>query len=327
MGAGLIADVLEKARMENTQEILAEFFPLPMSPPDECFYSSVICQMMGYKEIFLCLSNGDRAFWIRYLLSTRRETKASFMIAMFEHDYSSGFRTSYGTFSMDPHGKTKIGGNTIDIGNTYSLNWSNGETETSAITGITRLLDIRSQYVLLSPNALFNGQIRYLNESYTIKDYRGMVGYISQPDYLSHWAWVHMFNAENENTWLDLLISDRKLLGRNISLFSGRVNGMLLCSKVPATFSGTADISGIEGIVRVAGEKFIIHSHSDRKKILKVKYDAYCYNSELASTSLEHGGKIYPSRISFLEHGTVENLDGFVEVASTEKKTEETCHK
>ncbi|MGC8562285.1 MAG: hypothetical protein ACP5NO_03695 [Thermoplasmata archaeon] len=138
-----------------------------------------------------------------------------------------------------------------------------------------------------------------------------------------------MFTSEDENIWVDLLISDRKLFGRNISLLSGRVNGKALRSRVPATFSGVADISGIEGVVRVAGENLVIHSHSDRRKILKVKYDAvrkydaYCYNSELASSSLEHGGKIYPSSISFLEHGTVENLDGFVEVASTEKESEE----
>ncbi len=97
---------------------------------------------MGHREIFVCLSNGERAFWIRYLLSTRKETSASFMIAMFDKGDASGIRTPYSTFSMDPYGETKIGGNTIDttkryfsdIENTYSISWSGSESKMNVIS-------------------------------------------------------------------------------------------------------------------------------------------------------------------------------------------------
>ena len=284
---------------------------------------------MGHREIFLCLSDGNRAFWIRYLLSTRKETKASFMIAMFDDD-ASGYRTPYETFSMDPYGETKIGRNTIDVAknhasdieNTYSISWSSRESEMNAISGIARLLDMRSRYFLISPDAIFNGHITYLNESHSIRDYRGMVGYISQPDYLKHWTWMHMSGSMDEkDMWMDLLVSDKEMGGKKISLFSGRIDGNIIrSSPFPATFIGTDDILGIEGILNVRGEKFTIHSHASRSRSIKVKYDAvrehdsYCYNSELAETSIEHKGRTYTSITSFLEHGTLENLQGFREV-------------
>jgi hypothetical protein len=286
---------------------------------------------VGHKEIFVCLSNGQKAFWIRYLLSRRKETKASFMIAMFDNEDTSGFRTHYDTFSMNPNGETKIGGNRIDnakryasdIENTYSISWSNGENGMSAISGITGLLDLRSQYYLLSPNAKFNGQITYLNESYAIKDYRGMVGYISQPDYLMHWTWMHMSGAtDKEDMWLDLLISDRALGGKKISLLSGRINGKLIRPLgLPATFRGNEDISIIEGELSAVGKKFNIKSHADKDRTIKVKYDAvrkhdsYCYNSELAVTSINYNGRTYDSNISFIEHGILDNLQGFKEIS------------
>ncbi len=289
---------------------------------------------MVHREIFLCLSDGNRAFWIRYLLSTRKETQASFMIAMFDKDGSSGYRTPYETFSLNPYGKTYIGGNAIntmkrhasDIENSYSLNWLSSEAETSAISGVTRLLDLKSRYVLLSPNALFNGWVTYLGEFYNIKDYRGMVGYISQLDYLSHWTWMHMFSSKEGNMWVDLLISDREFGGRKIALFSGRINERLIHPFFPTLFSGSTDISGIEGVLNVAGKKFIIHSHTDKNTMIKVKYDAvrkhdsYCYNSELATTSIEHEGRTYFSSVSFFENGTMDNLDGFREATITNIK-------
>ena len=284
---------------------------------------------MGHREIFLCLSDGNKAFWIRYLLSARKETKASFMISMFDDD-ASGYRTTYETFSMDPYGKTKIGGNTIDVAknhasdieNTYSISWSSRESEMNAISGITRLLDMRSRYILISPDAIFNGHITYLNEFHNIREYRGMVGYISQPDYLKHWTWMHLSGStEEKEMWMDLLISDKELGGKKVSLFYGRINGKLIrSSPFPAMFTGTDNISGIEGMLSIKGEKFTIHSRASRNRTIKAKYDAvrehdsYCYNSELAETSIEHKGRTYTSITSFLEHGTLENLQGFREV-------------
>ena len=159
---------------------------------------------MGHSEIFICLSNGKRAFWIRYLLSARKEKEASFMVAMFNNGGSSGYRTPYETFSMNPYGATKIGGNTVDtekahasdIEDSYYLDWESREPSMSTLTGLTRILDLRSQYVLLSPNALFNGQIKFLSESYVVRDYRGMVGYISQPDYCK---WLLIFPQKRRN--------------------------------------------------------------------------------------------------------------------------------
>ncbi len=133
-----------------------------------------------------------------------------------------------------------------------------------------------------------------------------------------------MFTSREENTWIDLLISDREFGGRKISLFSGRINGRLVRSLFPARFSGSADIPGIEGVLKTVGEKFVIHFHADKSGMIKVKYDAvkrydsYCYNTELAASSIEHEGKTYSSDVSFLEHGTADNLQGFREATLNE---------
>ncbi|MEM3191266.1 MAG: hypothetical protein QW292_04085, partial [Candidatus Parvarchaeota archaeon] len=152
---------------------------------------------------------------------------------------------------------------------------------------------------------------------------KGMVGYISQPDYLKQWSWMHMSGSnEDPNMWADLLVTDINIGRRNIALFSGRIDGIFVHANfMPATFRGIAGLSGIEGSVTLNGETFNINSKVSRQKTIKVKYDSvkkydrYCYNSEVAYSSIFHRNRSYTSNSSFIEYGTMKDIKGFSEVA------------
>ncbi|MEM4056601.1 MAG: hypothetical protein QW578_06155, partial [Thermoplasmatales archaeon] len=82
-----------------------------------------------------------------------------------------------------------------------------------------------------------------------------------------------------------------------------------------------AGLSGIEGSVTLNGETFNINSKVSRQKTIKVKYDSvkkydrYCYNSEVAYSSIFHRNRSYTSNSSFIEYGTMKDIKGFSEVA------------
>ncbi|MEM4067294.1 MAG: hypothetical protein QXV17_10605, partial [Candidatus Micrarchaeaceae archaeon] len=155
---------------------------------------------MGHKEIFLSFSKDGMAFWIRYLISKGNKRTGSFMIAMFSGETASGMKNDYNDYFMNLKGETRIGGNVINIlegtskgeNENFDLKWSGNEEMTNAISGIARFMDLRSRYILISPNSTFNGYVEYSGKHFSVQDYKGMVGYISQPDYLKQWSWMHM---------------------------------------------------------------------------------------------------------------------------------------
>ena len=291
---------------------------------------------MGHKEIFMSFSKDDRGFWVRYLLSKKYEVVPSVSLSAFTENSAEGNRNIYkgGRYANSKNRVMIIGNNFIDlntneaIGNgedrafDFDLHWTKEDAKVNAISGLERILDLRSRYILFAPLSSFEGHLKYSGRDYDIDGYNGMVGYISQPDYLRRWTWAHMSGSEeDEHMWADALVTDIKFRGGNVALFSAGIYGDLVKTYLmPLVFYGIADISGIQGYIKKGGELIYLHADLDPRKTIKAKYDAvkesgrFCYNSEMADISLHYRGREFTSKSGFLEHGTYENFGGFEEV-------------
>ena len=295
-----------------------------------------IISIMGHREFFLSLSRDGRGFWIRFLLSEKYESIPSVSISTFTANKTEGIRYIYphSVFDITRNRFSVSGENIIDLNGRYArgsnadstysfdIQWIDNEGKVNAIAGLERILDFRSEYILYSPSASFDGHIRYMGNDYNLNGYRGMVGYISQPDYLNRWTWAHISGSDQDDEmWADLLVTGIRMMGRNISLFSARIDGDLIKAHImPLTFRGNADINGIHGSVNTKNGSVAIDGELDRQRTIKAKYDnvrkydRYCYNSEIADISLKYHGRDFTSMSGFLEHGTGENIEGFVEI-------------
>lgn len=292
---------------------------------------------MGHREIFLSLSNGETGLWIRYLVSGGDQAKGSFMLAVFENENVSGIRYGDEDFIVGQEGESHVGDSFVDLRNNRSfgskiphdIRWTNLEDRITAISGMTRLFDFRSRYILVSPYSSFDGNISFKGKVYDLNDYRGMVGYISQPDYLKEWSWMHVSGSEeDESMWMDLLVSNRKIGNGKVSLFSGRIDGKHIRSFIPAKFVGGNGFQGIRGELRASGEGFTIDSYAPGENTVKVKYDrvkrneVFCYNTEIAHSTIYWKGRKYTPLSSFQEYGTSISVGKFPEVGTEDERKE-----
>ncbi|MEM0111928.1 MAG: hypothetical protein QXK90_04110 [Candidatus Parvarchaeota archaeon] len=291
---------------------------------------------MGHKEFFLSLSKDGSGLWIRFLLSKKDEAVPSFSISYFDERGAHGEKRVYGRgeYVFTEDGPIIMGRNELDLNSNtltgsldagkseYKIGWSKKEDKINAVSGLERILDPRSNYTLLTPLAVFEGYIGHSGNQINVDGYKGMIGYISQPDYLRKWTWMHMSGSEEDpDMWADVLVTDIRLMGRNVSLLSARIDGNLIKTKLmPLTFEGKTYISGIHGDIKVKGENISVDAEAIPKKTIKVKYDAvkrydaFCYNSEAADVSLRYHGRSFTSNSGFFEHGTRENIGGFTEI-------------
>lgn len=279
---------------------------------------------MGHKEFFLSLSNEKQGFWLRYLALKKSEVIPSVSLSYFDNYNISGERVIYRSknkFIFEKNGVV-MDGNSIYLnsnkafgeidGKEYEFRWKDGEDKVNMVSGLERVLDLRSKYTLISPYTLFNGSIVSSDkEILDIENYKGMVGYISQPDYLNEWSWMHMSgSSEDSDMWMDLLITDIMFMKRRISLLSAKIDGKKLRTKIiPLVFEGTANHLGIDGKIMTSDGELYIGAILDPKRSIKTKYDAvkgnhdiFCYNSEISDVYVRYNGRIFTSKSGFLEY-------------------------
>jgi len=248
----------------------------------------------------------NSGFWLRYTTLFKNDGYSGLWLALFGEKAPEGLLVKYGienaSISRD---YAKI--------NRSVFSFKNGEA--SALTDrfkwflkikpvfktvnsmplLFRIFRRSSEYVIVSPLAIFNGNIVYDDKVYEVNEYKGMIGYISSNRYLHHWVWVHCSGfEEDENGWLDILIASpdgsKEIMFGSIMLYGklfyiGRIIG--------SSFNGKYDMNSLQVSIGIKKNVMVnIEVVANKKDMIIAKYEdpvegyRYCHNTEIADMNM-----------------------------------------
>jgi hypothetical protein len=260
----------------------------------------------GYKVIFMTFARKNSGFWLRYTELFKDNGYSGLWFASFGERIPEGFlikhdiRNAY--VSRD---YAKINGSIFSLKNgeasavTNKFKWflkiKPLFKTVNSMPFLFRVFRRGSEYVMVTPLAIFNGSITYDDRVYEISEYKGMIGYISSNRYLHHWVWVHCSGFEEDNNgWLDLLIASpdgtKDVMFGSIMLhgkmfYIGRMIGL--------PFNGKYDIDYLRTNVRINRNVLVnINVIANKNDMIIAKYEdpvegyRYCHNTEIADMSM-----------------------------------------
>lgn len=285
---------------------------------------------MGYKVLFLTLSGVGSGLWLRYTaLEGVRKKYSALWLTYFKPGGPRGFVTKVedmlkisddSVALAKPLYSLRDGVSTGELnGLRWSLKFKGDAKKYNPVPLLYRILRRKSKYIIVSPNAVFNGSVKLMEEEVTVEGYRGMIGFISGDKYLDHWVWAHCSGFdEDPKGWMDVLVASPD--GRRRVLFGllryddklvhiGRALGV--------RYAGDLGLGSFKAALKAGGRRINISVQASKEDIVVAKYEdpidgvRYCHNTEIATATVEVEGvgKLSCYKRSFYEYALTKKLD------------------